>query len=85
MVHHLVPWAVELRSQLSFRQRQAHGGGDTLAQGPRGYLHPRGMAVLGVARGLGAPLAEALDLVQGEVIARKVQDRIEEHGAMARR
>jgi hypothetical protein len=82
VVHHHVAGAVELGGQLPFRQGHPHGGGDPLPQRPRGHLHPRGVAVLGVARGLGAPLAEALELLQGKVVAREVEDGVKEHGAV---
>lgn len=82
MVHHGVPGAVELGGELPLRQGEAHGGGDALAQGPRGHLHPGGVAALGMARGLGAPLAEAFKLLQGKVVAREVEDGVEEHGAV---
>src|SRR3989337_1981810 len=44
------------------RECHADGVGEALAEGPRRCLDARRMAVLGMAGGLGAELAEALEL-----------------------
>ena len=54
-----------------------HGHADAhreaLTQRPRGRLHPRGVSVLGMPGGLAAPLPEALDLLERQVVAVEVQ------------
>ena len=67
-------------------EREAHGGGDALAERARGGLDAGGHEVLGVARGLGVELAEVLQLVDGHALhARQVQERVEQHRAVAGR
>merc|ERR1719393_964738 len=43
---------------------------------------PSGPAELGVARGLGVLGTEVLDLLHGQVVARHVQPRVQEHRTM---
>ena len=83
VVDDLVAIAVELGGHDLFRQGEAHGVGDALAQGTGGGLDARGVAVFGVARGLAVQLTEILQVVDGQVVAGQVQQRIDEHGAVA--
>ncbi len=53
--------------------------GEALAEGAGGGLHAGGESVLRVAGGLGAELAEALQLVHGQVIAGEVEQSIQQH------
>ncbi|EGY00759.1 hypothetical protein AZA_89242 [Nitrospirillum viridazoti Y2] len=72
--------------QVTLRQGHAHGGGDALAQRAGGHLDAAGHAVFRVAGGAGAQLAELLDLLQINVlIPREVEQRVDQHGAMAGR
>ena len=74
----------ELCRQPPFRQCHAHRRGQTLAQRAGRRLDPLGMAVFRVARRDGSPLAEVPDLLQRHVlIARQVQQGIEQHGRVA--
>ncbi len=59
--------------------------GKTLPQRPGGNLNADGVAEFGMAGGLAAPLTEVLQLVQRQVIAEQVQQRVEQHRAMAGR
>ena len=62
---------------------EADGVGEALAEGAGGDLHAGGQAALRVAGGDAAPLAEALDLVKGEVVAGEMEEAVEEHGGVA--
>ena len=83
VVHHLVPLAVELGRQYFFRQRHAHGIGQTLAQGAGGGLDAGGVAVFGVARGLAVQLAEVLQLLDRQLVTGEVQQGVQQHRAVA--
>jgi len=83
MVHHGVAGAVEFARELFLGQRHAHGIADALAQRAGGGLHTRRHAHFGVARRLAVQLAKGLDLAHGQVVAGEVQQRIDQHGAVA--
>ena len=56
---------------------------EPLAERPRGRLHPRRMAVFGMARRQRSELAEVLELVERHVgIAGEVEHRVEQHRAV---
>ena len=75
--------AVELTGQRLLGDRHAHGIGDALAQRTGGGLNARGIAVLRMTRGLGMQLAEVLELLHRQVVAGEMQERIDEHRAVA--
>ena len=62
--------------------RHADRRRDALAERPGRRLHARRVTVLGMPRGHAAPLAEALQLVQRQVVAGQVQQRVEQHAAV---
>src|SRR5690606_9933391 len=70
-----------LREQL-LCQREAHGVGEALAERAGRGLHARGHEVLGVAGGLRFELAEALDLLDRQVVAGQVQQCVLQHRAV---
>ena len=73
----------EPRIDEAFGQRHADGIGETLTQRPRRRLDAGCVAVLGVARRLGAELAEVGELVHRHArIAGQMQQRIEQHRAV---
>jgi hypothetical protein len=76
VVHDLVPDAVVAVGQKSLGHRHPHAVGKSLPERPRGRLDAGRQEVLGVARGDGARLTEALYLVQRQVVAGQVQHRI---------
>ena len=78
-----VAGAVELGGQAPLRDGHAHGVGEALAERPGGGLDARRQAVLRVARGARAELAEALQLVERQVVAGEVQQRVEQHAGVA--
>ncbi len=64
----------------ALRQRHADRGGDALAERAGGRLDAGGVAELGMAGGLGAELAEALEVADLDAgIAGEVKQRIEQH------
>jgi hypothetical protein len=66
------------------RDRNPHRVGDALAQRTGGRLKPDGLAVLRVTRRLAADLAEFLDLFQGQSVAGKMQQAVQEHRTVTR-
>ncbi len=67
-------------------ERHADRVGEALAQGTRGRLDARRVAELGMPRRLGAQLPEARQLIHGHAgIAGEMEQRVEQHGAVARR
>ena len=62
---------------------EAHGIGNALAQGAGGGFHAHGVHVFGVARGLAAQLAELLQVVNRQAVAKQVQQGIDQHAAVA--
>ena len=75
--------AVEARRKMSLGERHADRIGDTLAEWAGGGLHTRGFAPFRMAGGFGMQLPEGLQIIDGERIARQVQQRIEQHRAVA--
>ena len=82
VIDDFVPVAIEIAGQKSFRQRHADRRRRPLAQRTGGGLHAGRVAVFRVAGCAAAPLAEVLDLLQRQVIAGQVKQRIQEHGAV---
>ncbi len=74
---------VELGGEHFFGQGEAHGVGDTLAERAGGGLDARGVAVFRVARGAAVQLAEAFDVIDGDVVAGQVQQRVDQHRTVA--
>lgn len=83
VVHELHAGLVEASGQVLLGEGQAHGIGDALPQGAGGDLHAGGEEVLGVTGGLGAPLAELLQVLDAHVVAQQVEQGVLEHGAVA--
>ena len=83
MVHDLVARAVELDGQQFLRESHAHGIGETLSERPGGGLDARRHAHFRVARGLAVQLTKPAQLLHRQVIARQMQQRVQEHRAVA--
>ena len=75
--------AVEFRGQHFFCQRHAHGIGDALAQRAGGGFYAGGDAHFGVTGGFAVQLAEVFQLAHRQVVTGEVQQRINQHGAVA--
>ncbi len=73
----------ELLAQELLGHRHPDAVAEALAERAGGRLDARRVAVLRVARGLRAELAELLDLVEAQVVAREMQARVEEHRGVA--
>ena len=83
VVDDLVAGPVELGGQPALGDGHAHRVGEALAQRAGGGLDARGHAELGVARRARAHLAEALELLERQVVAGEVEHRVEEHAGVA--
>ncbi|MCY1430692.1 hypothetical protein D9M71_466430 [compost metagenome] len=83
VVDDVVVLAVELASQDFFSQGETNGVGQALTQWPGGCLDARGVAEFRVARGAAVQLTEALQVVDRQVVAGQVQQRIDQHRAVA--
>ena len=77
------PGAVVRGGQVRFGDRQADAVGEALAERAGGQLDAGRQAVLGVAGRLAAPLAEALQVVERQVVAGQVQQAVQQHAAVA--
>ena len=67
---------VELGRQVCLGHGQADGVGDALTQRTGGHFDAGGLEGFGVTGGLGAPLAELLDVLDRDrVVAAQVQQR----------
>ncbi|MNV26154.1 hypothetical protein D3C71_1172690 [compost metagenome] len=75
--------AVEALCQQLLGQGKTDGIGETLAQRTGGGLHARGLMTLRMASGVAAQLAEGLQLLDRQVIAAQVQQRVLQHRAVA--
>ncbi|MNZ56762.1 hypothetical protein D3C78_747150 [compost metagenome] len=83
VVDDVVAITVELRSQGLFGDGEADGVGEALTQRAGGGFHAGGVAVFRVARGAAAQLAEVLQVLDAEVVAGQVQQRVVQHRAVA--
>ena len=68
--------------QAALRDGHADGVAEALAEGAGGGLHAGRDAVLRVARRARAELAEALQLLERQVVAGEVQHRVEQHAGV---
>ena len=74
------------RGQRLLGDRHADRGRETLPERAGGRLDAERVAVFGMARGPGAELPEALELVDRHVrVAGQMEQRVEQHRAVARR
>ena len=74
----------EDRGEMALGDRHADGIGEALAERAGGGLDAGRMAVLGMAGGERAELAEALDLLdRHRLVAEQIKQRIEQHRAVA--
>ena len=75
-------FAVEFGREHLFGKRHADGIGDALPERTGGGLHARGHAHFGMTGRLAAELTEVLDVFHRNVVARQVQHRVLQHGAV---
>ena len=82
VVHDLIAGPVEALGQEALGHRHADGVGDALAERPGGDLDAGDVAALGVAGRARAPLAEALQVLDRQVEAAQVRERVLQHARM---
>ena len=75
--------AAELPRQEALGDGHADGVAEPLAQRAGGGLDADGVAVFGVPRGLRTPLAEVADVVEREVVARQVEQGVQQQRRVA--
>ena len=83
MVDDGVAGAVVVTGEPLLSDGEADGVGKALAEGAGRDLDTGSEAALRVAGSDAAPLAQALDLVEGEVVAGEVEQAVQEHGCVA--
>jgi hypothetical protein len=74
---------VELGSQHLFGQREADGVSDALAERAGRGFNARRVTKLGVTRCFGVQLAEIFQIIDRQIVASEVQQRINQHRAVA--
>ena len=79
----VVAGAVEFGRQQSFRERHADRIGQALAERAGGGFHARRHADLGMARRLRVQLAKAPQLLHRQLVAGQMQQRVQQHRAVA--
>src|SRR6266850_3009637 len=72
------------RGQIGLSDGHADPVAKTLTERSRRSLDARSQPALGMARGAALPLAEALNFLQGQIIARKMEHTVKQHRAVAR-
>jgi len=77
-----VVFGVEVRRQDLLGQRHADAVGQALTQRARGRLHAGGFVDLGVARCARLQLAETLDMLETQLVASEMQQRVQQHRAV---
>jgi len=85
MVDQVETGAVVARGQVRFGNRFADRIGKSLSQRAGAHLDPRGQPVLGMTGRDAAPLPKLLDLFQRQIVARQVQQTIQQHRAVSGR
>ena len=82
MVHHLVPWPIELGGQYLLTERHTNSIGNTLTQRTGGGFYSRCITVFWVTRRTRMQLAKILELFNGQVISGKMEECVMQHGSM---
>jgi transketolase N-terminal domain/subunit len=79
VIDDVVARLVEAGGEHALGERDPDGGGDALAERPGRRLDPGQVAVLGVAGGRRAELAEVLQVVERDAVAAEEQRAVEQH------
>ena len=79
VVDQLVPGAVEALREEALGHRHPHRVGEALPQRPRRDLDALRVAALGVPRRERAPLAELLQILEAQLVAAQVKQRVLQH------
>ncbi len=83
MVDDLEPGPVEASRQHALGERHADGVGESLAQRAGGGFDPGGEADFRMSGRFRVELAEALQLLQRQIVAGQMQQRVQQHRAVA--
>lgn len=83
MINDLEPRPVIGRRQQPLRQRHTYTRRKASPERTRRHFHAHGMPVLRVPRRLRAPLTKALQLIERQIIPAEMQQRVEQHRAVA--
>ena len=83
VVNHRVPWAVELCGEAALCDRHTNAVGEPLAERASGGLNAGGQAELWMPWCERAPLAERLEVVEGQAVAGEMDERVEECARMS--
>src|SRR5581483_3138541 len=83
VIDDFVTRAVEVSGEPRFGDRKSETVGKTLAERASGDFDAGGIAAFGVAGSAAAPLSKALELLERKIVARKKQQTVEQHGAVA--
>ncbi len=83
VVDELVAGLVEGSGGLALSNGETDGVGETLAERAGGDLNALSVVRLRVTGGDGVDLTEVLQVVDGELVAKEVQQRVLEHAAVA--
>ena len=82
MIDDIETGAVEARRQMALRNGEADCIGEALAERSGRDFDARRQPAFGMARRLAFPLPEALDLLERQIVAGKMQERVEQSGAV---
>jgi hypothetical protein len=84
VVDELVPWAVEALREETLGERETDGVADALPERTGRHLDARRVAALRVPGRTRAPLAELLQIVERQVVAAQVKQRVLQHARVPR-
>ena len=85
MADDFMPRTIENRREVGFRNCHAHAVGKSLPKRTGRRLYARGQSVFRMSRRETAPLTKTLEFLHREVVAREVEQRVEQRGAMSAR
>ena len=83
VVHEVHAWLVEAGSKVLLSEGKSNSVGNSLSERSGGHLNSLGQEVLRVSRGLGSPLAEGLEVLNGQVISHQVEEGVVKHGSVS--
>ena len=82
VIDDIKPRFIKFSGQRFFGNRHPNGIGNPLPQRAGGGFHARGIAIFWMARRTRMELTEVTNVIHAQVIAGKVQQRVNQHGAM---
>src|SRR6202041_3184653 len=85
MIDDRVSGTVVTRREPRLRDGESDAVGEALTQRSRGHFYAGGIQPLGMTWSLAAPLSEALDFIQREIVSGKKQQAVQKHGTVSGR